>query len=159
MTLGIGQGDLGALVDDALKFVENHNAKEVDSIGGDEVSAFATLGPTTSCSEFYSTRIASMMANRGEFESELEFRTTHSKVHWSELSHLEGASSSKDLGMDHGQYFEKLQKDAHWGPFCNRIKNVVLGRKFGEGAQADIYEAKVTFAGDIGSLVCQGVNL
>jgi len=144
-TPSVGQGDLGALLDDASKFVENHNAREANTTNGDEKFAFVTVEPPTSCLEFYSAWIASMMANRCEFETELEFWTAHSKVHRSELSHLEGASSNEDPSVDHRQYFEELQKDAQWGGFCNRVTNVVLGRKLGEGAQADIYEAQVTF--------------
>jgi len=146
-TQGVGQRDLGTILDS--KFVENHNAREVNTNSRDKVSiAFATSMPNASCSKLYSLRIENMMASRSEFEIELEFRTTHSKVHWSELSCPQGALGNEELGLDHCQYFEKLQKDAHWGPFCNKVTNVVLGRKLEEGAQVDIYESQVTFAWD-----------
>lgn len=52
-----------------------------------------------------------MMSSKSEFETELEFRTAHSKVHWSELSQERASGSEDQVGVDHRHYFEKLQKD------------------------------------------------
>lgn len=103
-TEGAGRGD-HEVVADKVELVarceEKGTARDGDTCGGDEVFAFTTSVPATSCSEFCSTRIEGMMASRSEFETGLEFRTAHSKVHWSELSH-DGASDSVDLaGTDH----------------------------------------------------------
>lgn len=79
----VERADPGVVLDEAelaSKRVENCSARNPDTSVGDEVSV-----PTTSCSEFCSARIESIVASRSEFETELEFETVRLKVqiwHW-----------------------------------------------------------------------------
>ena len=101
-----------------------------------------TVTTTSSSSVFQSQRIQSMIDNRRNFSSEAEFDMEYSRDHWSELTDSDTDSSSTRLS--NREHFEALKNHPEWGGFFKDVK-VVLGEKINEGAQAEIYDAKVEF--------------
>lgn len=98
---------------------------------------------TSSSSPYYSTRIYNMIRYRSSFTSEVEFDIAYSKDHhWSDL--VDSDTDNASTRLSNREYFQQLKNHPQWGAFFTSVK-VVVGQKINEGAQAEIYDAKVEF--------------
>ncbi|KAG0609943.1 hypothetical protein M758_7G026200 [Ceratodon purpureus] len=98
-------------------------------------SSSSSSSSSPSSSVYHSARIERMIESRNLFCDEVEFEIESSKVHWSELS-----STYHDPENDR-KHFEVLKGHPQSGGFFREFEGLVVGKKIGEGAQAEIYEA------------------
>ncbi|KAG0576048.1 hypothetical protein KC19_5G051000 [Ceratodon purpureus] len=69
-----------------------------------------------------------------------------SNVNWTELENSASNSSpDEEEAAENVKFFETLQSDPTWGSFFHRFgkDELVVGRKFAEGAQGELYEAHI----------------
>lgn len=95
-----------------------------------------TTSGSCGSSEYYSPRIQTMIEQESDFSSELEFRTAFSKDHWTEV---EPEVHEKDL--PEVTDVATLKESWRSRSLCFVENGISLGRKIGEGGQADIFEA------------------
>jgi serine/threonine protein kinase len=102
----------------------------------------ATVASSTS-SEYFSTRIQSMVESRSEYATALEAEIDASRVHWSELQAGNGGRGSAKANLE---LYRSLQEQ-YGGPggfFKDWNDDVVeLGEKIAEGAQGEIFLIRV----------------
>ncbi|KAG0625394.1 hypothetical protein M758_2G051800 [Ceratodon purpureus] len=91
-----------------------------------------TTSGTCGSSEYFSSRIQTMIEKERDFPSELEFRTASAKCHWTEVG-PELLPQDTDVA--------NLKESWKNRSLCFVENGICLGRKIGEGGQADIFEA------------------
>jgi len=95
--------------------------------------------PTTSF--YHSACTQSMIENRSRFTSDVEFEIEYSKVHWSEVDLTPTVENFGELNC---AYFLALKEKYYlMEPSINFFMerdDIVIGKKIGEGGQAEIYE-------------------
>lgn len=86
----------------------------------------------------HSARIQKMIDHQSDYSSDLEFITAFSRdSHWTEVVEPERAAHKEDLSED---MLAKLKETCKiWS--LSLVNGITLGRRIGEGGQADIYEA------------------
>jgi serine/threonine protein kinase len=98
-----------------------------------------TASGSCGSSDYYSARIQRMIEQQSHFSSDLEFRTAFSKDHWTVVEPESRAAYLEDLPQDTD--VAKLKESWRRRSLCFVENGISLGRKIGEGGQADIFEA------------------
>jgi len=83
---------------------------------------------------------------KSHFISQTEMEMESSKArHWSQLDY--STTHSEWSAETNYKYFDLLKEDPQWARFFTDFETLEVGEKISEGAQADIYEARLTPGG------------